>query len=166
MQLILNGILGILHVLSAVAWVGGIVYHQVAVKPALKILDRSEAKAVNLSAARKFSIFTWASFILLAITGFSAVYQHREALFPITAELAGLVLAFKLLLVAVLFTIFIVQAYSFSPRIRALMQRAGEDNRQSLVNQVTRRFNTTWVYYALTGMAVIILSVILSGLLR
>lgn len=165
MPAFLGGLLGTLHVLAAAAWVGSVIYHSIAVRPALRVLGEGRALGLEACATGRYTAATWISLGLLAVTGLTAVWQHWAQLTPLLTRPAGLVLLFKLALVAVLGGIFLLQAYGYDPRARRLF-RAVETGHRPRVREAVADRNTLFIVYVVTGVLVIALSVALSGLLR
>ncbi|MDI6709285.1 MAG: hypothetical protein QMC81_03905 [Thermoanaerobacterales bacterium] len=166
MPAFLGGLLGTLHVLSAVAWVGSVIYHFVAVRPALRLLGEGRALGMEARTAARYTMVTWVSLGLLAITGFIAVATHWAALSPLLARPAGLVLLLKLALVAVLSGIFLLQTYGYDPFARRVFRASQDAFNPPRIREAAADRNTLFIIYIVTGVLVIALSVALSGLLR
>lgn len=166
MTIIMDGLLGTLHILAAVAWVGSVTYHFVAVRPALKVLGTEYALSTELRATGRYTSFTWASLAVLAVSGLAIVAQRWAALTPILTRPAGVILTVKLLLVAVLTGFFILQIYGHDPRARRLVQLSRNRPDRSQLQETIRDRNLLFALYLIVGIIVIALSVALSGLLR
>lgn len=129
MEKLTHIILGGLHFLAAVAWIGGRIYNAFAVAPALKTLGDTKAQAMNMMAAKKFSWLTWTSVALLILTGIYQVADESDKLAP--AKPAGTVLLVKLLLVAALIVILFIQVYVQGPRMKRLLEPATPKNQKN-----------------------------------
>lgn len=80
---------GSLHILSAVTWIGSMIYSEFGVKPALKNLGDRKAHSVNSNVMKKFSALTWTSLIILILTGIYATYSEKDKLTPVFEESSG-----------------------------------------------------------------------------
>lgn len=157
---------GGLHILAAVTWIGSMIYSSAAVTPALKPMGMTKAEATNMMIMKKFSWLTWTSLILLVITGIFAVSGAKDKLAP--SEPAGTVLILKLILVAVLIGILLAQIYVYGPKMKRLLDPVTPKNQESnlAMNKTVRISSTLSSVHLWTGIAIIILAVILSQLLK
>lgn len=168
MEKILHAISGSLHILAAVTWIGSMIYSQIAVAPALKHLGAPRSSAINMIAAGRFSPWTWASLIVLIVTGIFALTDNVDKLTPILEKPAGIVLFIKLLLVAALIVILFLQIYTYSPKMKKLINPAAPKNVDNAL-AMARTSNTARglsTAHLIIGVTVIILAVILSELLE
>ncbi|MDF9407686.1 hypothetical protein L7E55_04820 [Pelotomaculum isophthalicicum JI] len=128
MEKLLHTISGFLHILAAVTWIGSMIYSQFAVAPALKHLGAPKASAINMIATGHFSPLTWTSLVVLIVTGTYATIDKAEKLTPFFQQPAGIVLFIKLLLVAALIVILLVQIYNYGPKMKKLINPATPKN--------------------------------------
>lgn len=154
-----------LHILSAVIWVGGIIYNQFGAGPALQKLGDSKAHAMSGLASKHYASWTWASFVVLLGTGVYAIFDQWE---EITASRgAAILLAVKLGVVLAFVLLFLVQMNYLGPRMGMLINPATPKD-QAIVLEMKRLGNTmkgvSWLHLV-TGVAVIALGVVLSGTL-
>ena len=168
MEKIWHGISASLHILAAVTWIGSMIYSQFAVTPALKPLGSSRASAVNMMATERFSPLTWSSLVVLIVTGTYATISNKDKLIPFFQQPAGIILFIKLLLVATLIVILLLQIYNYGPRMRKLINPATPKNQENdlamiRTSNTARELSTA---HLITGIVVIILAVILSKLLE
>ena len=167
MEKLLYSVSESLHILAAVTWIGSMIYSEFAVMPAIKQLGAPRSQAINMIASEKFSSLTWTSVLVLIVTGLFAMSGNQEKISPVFAKPAGIVLTIKLLLVGALIVILLLQIYTFSPRVKRLINPATPKDQENAL-EMARINNTTkwWSRFRLTlGVLVIILSVILSELL-
>jgi len=165
---ILYSISDSLHILAAVTWIGSMIYSMFAMAPALKNLGVPRSHAINMIAARRFSPLTWASVAFLIVTGIYAVSGNMDKLSPLFAQTAGIMLFIKLLLVAVLIVILLLQIYTLSPKMKKLINPATPKDQENAL-EMSRAGNSInfWSWTNLiTGIIVIILAVFLSELLE
>jgi putative copper resistance protein D len=124
MEKILHSISGSLHILAALTWIGSMIYSMFAVAPALKHLGTPRANAIKMIAAGRFSPLTWASLVVLIITGIYAVSGNVDKLSPLFGQPVGNVLFVKLLLVAALVVILLFQIYTLSSQMKKIINPA------------------------------------------
>lgn len=168
MEKFLQGISGSLHILAAVTWIGSMIYSEFAVAPALKHLGAPRSHAINMIATRRFSPLTWTSLVVLIVTGIYAIYSKIDKLTPLLQKPTGIVLFIKLLLVGALIVILLFQVYTLRPKMKKLISPATpKDQENTLEMAMASNKIKFWSRtYLVTGIVVIILSVILSGLLK
>ena len=166
MEKILHTLSGILHILAAVTWIGSMIYSEFAVKPALQTLGDMKAHSINGMSMKKFSALTWTSFIILVLTGFYAVYDKKDKLLPIFEASPGIVLTIKLILVAIMFIILLLQVYG--PKMGSLSSPSTPKNQenQMAMTETSKRAEALSKIHLYTGITIIILAVILSELLE
>jgi len=64
----------IVHILSAVIWVGGMFYALVVLLPALNVLDNNLRLQVHMLTLKKFFLLVWHAMPLMLITGWGMIY--------------------------------------------------------------------------------------------
>lgn len=168
MEKILEGISASLHILAAVTWIGSMIYSWFAVAPALKPLGAPRASTINMMATERFSPLTWASLVVLIVTGIYAAFGHQDQLTPFFQQPAGIILFIKLLLVAALIVILFLQVYTFGPKMKKLLHPAIPKNQENTLamartSNTAKDLSTT---HLIIGIVVIILAVVLSQLLE
>jgi putative copper resistance protein D len=144
------------------------IYSQFAVTPALKHLGTPRSSAINMIATGRFSPLTWASLVVLIVTGIYAAFGNKEKLIPFFQQPAGVVLFIKLLLVVALIVILFLQIYTYGPKMKKLINPATPKNQENALI-MTRTSNTAKglsTAHLIIGVVVIILAVILSELLK
>ncbi|MBB6216048.1 putative copper resistance protein D [Anaerosolibacter carboniphilus] len=168
MEKILHTLSSTLHILAAVTWIGSMIYSEFAIKPALKTLDDMKAHSINGIAMKKFSGLTWASLIILVLTGFYAAYDKKDKLIPIFHESPGIALTFKLILVTILFIILLLQVFVYGPKMGNLISPSTPKNQenQMAMTQTTKTAEVLSKVHLYAGIVIIILGVILSQLLE
>jgi uncharacterized membrane protein len=82
---ILYGVLKALHVLSAVAWVGGMLFAYVVLRPSLSVLEPPQRIALHSQVFRRFFLIVWHAMPLIVLTGFIMIF----AVFGGMAAVAG-----------------------------------------------------------------------------
>ena len=79
MEKLLHGLSNSLHVLSAVTWIGSMIYSYFGGAPALKVLDPRQSHAIGMVANRRF---VFGAPILLMAGGKVIRQNMRKALLP------------------------------------------------------------------------------------
>ncbi|TEB15331.1 Copper resistance protein D [Pelotomaculum sp. FP] len=168
MEKILHGISGSLHILAAVTWIGSMIYSQFAVVPALKHLGAPRSNAINMIAKGRFSPLVWASLVVLIVTGTYVAFDEAAKLAPIFQQPAGIALFIKLLFVAVLIGILLVQIYNYGPKMKKLINPATPQNQENdlAMARTSNTVNRLSSAHLIIGIVIIVLSVILSELLE
>lgn len=168
MEKIVHWISGSLHILAVVTWIGSMIYSQFAVAPALKHLGTPRSSAINMIATGRFSPWTWASLIVLIVTGTYAAFNNEDKLTPFFEEPAGIVLFIKLLLVAALIVILFLQIYTYGPKMKKLINPATPKNQENdlAMARTSNKAQSLSSAHLIIGIVVIILAVILSELLE
>jgi uncharacterized membrane protein len=63
----------VVHILSAVVWVGGMVYALLVLRPALNVLDNTLRLQVHMLALKKFFLLVWHAMPLMLLTGWGMI---------------------------------------------------------------------------------------------
>lgn len=154
MEEILHTFSGILHILTAVTWIGSMIYSQFAVNPALKPLGDMKSHAVNGMVMKKFNPITWTSLIILVLTGTYAVFNNMEKLIPFFTEPSGIVLFIKLVLAALLIVILFLQVFVYGPKMGSLISPSTPKNQENQMG-MTRTANSAKVLSSILSIRVL-----------
>jgi uncharacterized membrane protein len=63
----------VVHILSAVIWVGGMFYALVVLRPALNVLDTNLRLQIHMLTLKKFFLLVWHAMPLMLITGWGMI---------------------------------------------------------------------------------------------
>jgi uncharacterized membrane protein len=63
-----------IHLLAATAWVGGMFYALVVLRPALSVLDSSARMQLHLQTLKKFFLVVWHAMPLMLLTGWGMIF--------------------------------------------------------------------------------------------
>lgn len=109
-----------LHVLSAIAWIGGMLFLSLVLTPLVRSRQAtSEAAALFRSSARRFRVVVWAAMAMLLMTGPLLLAQRNIALMhPHTWPT---IVAVKLGLVAALFFSTFAHDLVLGPKLSQIM---------------------------------------------
>jgi uncharacterized membrane protein len=69
---LLNGLLAV-HVLSATAWIGGMFYTLVVLRPALAVLDAAPRLQMHMLTLKRFFLVVWHAMPLMLLTGWGMI---------------------------------------------------------------------------------------------
>lgn len=167
MENVIHGIIGSLHILAVITWIGSMIYSMFAVTPVLNSsLGNMKSHALNGLIMKNFTPITWTSLVVLIATGFYAVLDKKDKFNSMTSG-PGAVLTIKLLLVAALIIILLFQMYRYGPEMKQLIMPSTPKNMEtqlamSRVESITR--SLSWWHLSI-GVTIVILGVILSQLL-
>jgi uncharacterized membrane protein len=67
-------VLKALHVLSAVAWVGGMLFAYVVLRPSLSVLEPPQRIALHSQIFRRFFLIVWHAMPVIVVTGFIMIF--------------------------------------------------------------------------------------------
>ena len=62
-----------LHILAATAWVGGMLYALVVLRPALAVLDTAPRLQVHMLALKRFFLVVWHAMPIMLLTGWAMI---------------------------------------------------------------------------------------------
>lgn len=112
-----------LHLLATVTWVGGMIYINLALMPALTAIDPPQRGKLMGAAGKRFAILSWSSVLILLITGY--MKTPSGMLFePSTGY--GLTLTVKHLAILVMMIVGIYISMVIVPKLGTLAPKAGE----------------------------------------
>ncbi len=121
------------HLVAMAFWLGGQLFLILVVRPVLRReLDRPRQTALTASLGRRFSPLAWTSLGLLVVTGWLTA-ERRGVIWSTLLEpknTYGLILATKMLLVAILLALTLIHGRIFGPRLAALAQSPAPSHRQ------------------------------------
>ncbi|MBN9507938.1 MAG: CopD family protein [Alphaproteobacteria bacterium] len=72
--MILFHVLLALHLLAAVAWVGGMAFALMVLRPSLGILEPAQRLALHAQVFRRFFLLVWHAMVLVLLTGFIMLF--------------------------------------------------------------------------------------------
>ena len=111
------------HLVAAVAWIGGMLFLSLVVVPVLKRESFTAERGILFRAiGRRFRLLVWVSVVVLLTTGPLLLSLRGESLLEPVGW--SVVLRMKLLLVAVLIGLTAVHDFWLGPRVGRLMQSA------------------------------------------
>lgn len=168
LEKVIHSMIGGLHILAVITWIGSMVYSQFAVKPALQMaLGNTKSHAVNGLMMKNFSTLSWTSLVVVVATGLYTVLDKKDKFTSFTSGL-GAVLAVKIILVLALIVIFFLQVFLYGPKMKQLIMPSTPKTNE-LQMEMAKVENTTkqmsWWHLGI-GIAIVILGVILSHLME
>lgn len=116
-----------LHVVAAVAWIGGMLFLSLVLAPLVRQgHDSPERRAMFRSAARRFRPIAWAAILILLVTGPILLAQRQIGLRDPSAW--PNVLAIKLGLVAGLLVMTVAHDLFLGPKVAQIMAKPARAN--------------------------------------
>jgi uncharacterized membrane protein len=162
-----------IHILSAIVWIGGMLFLALVIVPATRGLPPAERAALFGSVGRRFRTVGWVCIALLLVTGtVNAAYRGVTWTNVWTAELwsspFGTTLALKLAVVAILLGLSVYHDLAIGPRsVRTLAEadRAASPEQQRARHAEARRLRTRASYVgrieAILALLVVALAIVL-----
>jgi uncharacterized membrane protein len=91
-------VLKVLHVLSAVVWVGGMFFAYVVLRPSLAVLEPPQRLALHAQVFKRFFLVVWHAMPLIVLTGFAMLFGYFGGMAGVgwtihTMLLLGLIMA-------------------------------------------------------------------------
>lgn len=165
---ILHVIVRSLHFISAGILIGSMIHNLFAVIPGLKHLGAPKANATNVIITKHFLALMWISLVVLIATGIYASMDIHNKLFPIFQQPAGIILFIKLLLVAAIAVIMLLQGYAYIPGMKKLLSPNTPKNQENdiAMNKASRFCLQLLIVHVSVGIIVIVLSVIIFQLVK
>jgi uncharacterized membrane protein len=118
-----DSIINFLHLLATAVWIGGALFFQSILRPALRRIDAQEGGRLLGVVSRQFSLIAWACIIVLAITGY--IKTPERMMFDFSYGL-GFILALKHVLIILVILVGLALAFIILPRMRKNAPKPGE----------------------------------------
>jgi putative copper resistance protein D len=153
----------ILHIVSAIVWVGGMLFMTMVLVPAIRQPGlREHAVRLIKESGRRFKRVGWACLITLVVTGFTNLYLKGYGQAMQTGEFwtspFGLILAHKIALVVLIIILAIVHDIWVGPRAVVQMEAAPD---QDATQRLRKRASWMGRINLLLSLIVVILAIIL-----
>lgn len=152
-----------LHVLAAIAWIGGMLFLGAVLAPATRALPEAERTALFGLVGPRLRLLGWGSIAVLLVTGVGNVLVNVPSWAYLSASRAGPLLAVKLLFVASLIAMSIVHDFVYGPRQIALsaQARAGQatPEQRAAIERLRRRVRLLGQISLVLGLAVVLIGV-------
>lgn len=152
-----------LHILSAIVWIGGMLFLPLVIVPATRGLPPTERAALFSVVGRRFRAVGWTCIGLLLVTGtINASYRIAWAsLFSsaLWTSTFGLTLAAKLSVVAILLALSVYHDFFIGPRSVRLMQQAPASADAQRVRHLAARIGRIEAILALSVVALAVMLV-------
>jgi len=121
--MMLQNLVDFLHLLATVTWIGGMIYINLALMPALPVLPPPERGKLMGAVAKRFGFLSWGSVLVLLSTGY---YKTPPGmLFELSSDY-GRTLTVKHVLLITMIAIGITISAVIVPRIGALAPKPNE----------------------------------------
>jgi uncharacterized membrane protein len=144
----LLSILGALHLLGAVIWVGGMAFALLVLRPSLSVLEPAQRLALHTQVFRRFFLIVWHAMPIMLLTGYAMLFGVFGGFAQVNwavhlMHLLGLIMA----------AIFLVVFFGPWKAMRAAMA-AGEATQASAAANRIRRLITANLVLGLVTVAV------------
>ena len=141
------------HELATVVWIGGMVYANLILMPAVATIEAAERGKLLGAAVKRFTLISWISVIVLIITGiFKAISPEMSEI----SQPAATVLKVKYLVFALMLVIGILITFVFGPKMKSLMAKPGEKLSLEFL-QAQSRISTLAMITMILGILVLLL---------
>lgn len=112
-----------IHLLTAVIWIGGMIYTNIVFMPSLSVIEPSQRGAILGAVAKRFTIVSWTSILVLLVSGFFKT--PGEMLFT-TSNSYGLMITIKHIIFLVMIVFGALITFKFAPVLRKGAPGPGE----------------------------------------
>jgi putative copper resistance protein D len=140
-----------LHILSAITWIGGMIFLSAALVPYARTLDPASRSRIIAGAGRRFRTVSWIAIALLFLTGFANL-----GFLGLTSQLGsyltspvGQPLLWKLILVALMILLSLVHDVIIGPRATQDPQNMSLRRASSWIGRVNLLLGLVVLYLAL-----------------
>lgn len=153
-----------IHILSAVIWVGGMLFVSLVVVPVVRHLPPGERSALMSALGHRFRIVGWVCIVILVLTGLlnagfrGVTWTNFPAL--VASSSFGQLLGAKVLLVGTMIALSAVHDFVIGPASTRAFQRADSAG-QARAEQLRRQAAWLARINALLALAVVALAVLL-----
>lgn len=152
-----------LHLLAAVAWIGGMVFIAAVLAPATRGVPSVQRIELFGLVGRRFRAVGWLSVVVLLATGVGNVFLRFPSLEYLVGSRYGLVLGTKLTFVTGMIVLAILHDFVLGPRqvaVAKTMHEGGNDPEQrAAYGRLQRRVRLLAQVNLLLGLAVLLLAV-------
>jgi uncharacterized membrane protein len=112
-----------LHLVCAVAWIGGMIFINVVFMPRLAVIAPQERGKLVGAVSKRFSIVAWTCAVIMLVTGY---LKTPEGLLFETGSVYGAMLTIKHVLVLLMLLFGIMLSFVLAPKISRLAPKSGE----------------------------------------
>lgn len=160
---VLSSVILFIHIMSAMVWLGGMVFVSFALAPALGALGEPRVSSRVLSlTVRRFRRLVWVAIPLLVITGVMNVLGHNVTMGSIVSgtvftTLFGKALALKLLLVLMMLVLTLYHEFIIGPRSARLGAEA-QDSPELMDSLVRMRVKVTRIARVNLALGVLVVA--------
>jgi uncharacterized membrane protein len=112
-----------LHLLATAVWIGGMLYIVFVLMPSLTAIDPPQRGKLMGTAAKRFTILSWSSVLVLLITGYM---KTPDGMLFDTSTTYGVTLTVKHFVVLLMMIIGVLIGFVIVPKIGKLAPKPGE----------------------------------------
>jgi uncharacterized membrane protein len=153
-----ESLINLIHLSSAIVWLGGVIFAKFLLEPSLVHLDQAEAGKLLAIVSKKFKLVSWTAMLLLIITGY--LKTPTGMMFDLSSAF-GQILTVKHLLVIAVLILGAVMGMVVFPALRRTAPVPGQPPSVDFII-ATRKMKRLSLLNALLGIGI----VVAAGLLR
>lgn len=120
-----------IHLLTAVIWIGGMIYTNLVFMPSLSLIEPSQRGVMIGAVAKRFTIVSWTSIFVLLISGF---FKTPDEMLFTTSNSYGLMITVKHILFLVMILSGSLITFKYAPLLRTIAPKAGEKPSDEFIN--------------------------------
>jgi putative copper resistance protein D len=120
-----------IHLLTAVIWIGGMIYTNLVFMPSLSLIEPSQRGVMIGAVAKRFTIVSWTSIFVLLISGF---FKTPDEMLFTTSNSYGLMITVKHILFLVMILSGSLITFKYAPLLRTKAPKAGEKPSDEFIN--------------------------------
>lgn len=147
-----------LHLLATATWIGGMIYINLALMPALTAIEPSQRGKLMGAVGKRFAVLSWSSVLILLITGYM---KTPDGMLLETSTDYGKTLMIKHFAILAMMAVGIYISLFIVPKIGKLAPKAGEKPSPDFINAQKRL-----PVLAVTNMILGIIVLLCAALLR
>jgi putative copper resistance protein D len=112
-----------IHLLTAVIWIGGMIYTNLVFMPSLTVIEPSQRGAMIGAVEKRFTIVSWTSIFVLLASGF---FKTPEEMLFTTSNSYGFMITVKHIIFLVMILFGSLITFKYAPLLRIKAPKAGE----------------------------------------
>lgn len=112
-----------IHLLTAVVWIGGMIYTNLVFMPSLSLIEPAQRGVMLGAVAKRFTIISWTSILVLLISGF---FKTPEEILFTTSNSYGLMITVKHIIFLAMILFGALITFRYAPVLKTKAPKAGE----------------------------------------
>jgi uncharacterized membrane protein len=152
-----ESLINLLHLLSAIVWLGGVLFVKIILEPSLGQLDPAEAGKLQAIVARKFKFVSWTAILLLIVTGH--LKTPRGMMFNFSSAF-GQILAIKHILILGVLLVGAFIGMAVFPKLKRAAPTPGSSPSEEFKN-ASKQMKQLSLLNALLGIGIVVAAALL-----